>query len=102
MNLTIPQVGTLISFVSGDIARSADERTYMCRITYDEQKQEWVIASRLNDQSGRWVATNKQRRIGLMVFLNDKPDSTDTHIRVSAVKPTGRAVWADTVKMEVV
>lgn len=95
-NLILPSVGTEVSFSVGDVARSADERTYMCRIT--EVEGNWVIASRLDKRSMKWIPLNKQRRIGLLVFLNDKPDPADTHIRISAIKPTGRAVWADPVQ----
>lgn len=96
--LTIPLIDTLIPFVPEDIAVSSDGHTRMCRITYDDVKQTWVIASRLNAQTGRWVPLNKQRRIGLMAFLNDAPLSSDTHIRVSAIKKSGRAVWADPIE----
>jgi hypothetical protein len=95
--LLLPTVGTLITFVSEDIARSADERTYMCRVTYSEQAERWVIASRLNMSTGRWIPLTSSRRIGLMVFLNDKPEPNAVHIRVSAVKSTGRAVWGDAI-----
>jgi|SRR6185437_10220814 len=93
--LILPTVGTEVPIVEEDIARSTDGRTYMCRITEIEGR--WEIASRLDYRTGRWIPLNKKRRIGLMVFLNDKPDSTDSHIRISAMKPTGRAVWADPV-----
>jgi len=98
--LLLPTVGTLIPFVQADAARSADERTYMCRVTYLEQEERWVIASHLNVKTGRWMPITNTRRIGLMVFLNDAPDPKDVYVRISAVKPTGRAVWGDPVSSE--
>ena len=97
--LILPAVGTLVPFVHGDIARSTDERTYICRITVDTEGN-WVIASRLNAESRRWISVNKDRRIGLLVFLNDSPSKSDTHVRISAIKKTGRAVFADPVSLE--
>ena len=95
--LLLPTAGTLIPFLKEDIAKSGDERTYMCRVTYSELAERWVIASRLNLTTGRWMPITAARRIGLMVFLNDAPAPGDIHIRVSAVKPTGRVVWGDPV-----
>jgi hypothetical protein len=95
--LLLPTVGTLIPFVAEDIARSADERTHMCRVTYSESAERWVIASRLNITTGRWIPLTTSRRIGLMVFLNSAPEKDQCNIRISAVKPTGRAVWGDPI-----
>lgn len=98
--LTIPEVGTLVCIEPLDVARSVDGKTYMCRITYDEAKNEWVIASRLNPDTRRWTPLHKNRRIGLMVFLNDLPTGVyDTHLKVTAIKKSGRAVWADIISV---
>ena len=35
---------------------------------------------------------------GLMVFLNDMPEPDHTHIRISSVVGTGKAVYADSFK----
>jgi hypothetical protein len=95
--LILPSVGTEVPFCQEDISKSSDGRTYMCRIT--ELDGQWTIASRFDSATGRWISRNKKRRIGLMVFLNDAPTSRDTHIKISAMKPNGRAVWADPVRV---
>lgn len=94
--LSIPPIDTVIPFVKEDIACSADGVTHMCRVTYNEAQGTWVIASRLNPETQRWIPVTKTRRIGLMVFLNDKPESNHNAIRISAIQKSGRAVWADT------
>jgi hypothetical protein len=96
--LTLPAVGTCVAITPEDVGRSSDGRTYMCRIRYDAHECEWVIASRLDQYTMQWMPVGKGgTRLGLLVFLNDPPGPKDRYIRVSAIKPTGKAVWADSV-----
>lgn len=83
---TIPGVGTKIPFIPTDAVLSRDNRTYICRIQYDEHLDSWLT-----------LKPEQQR--GLLVFLNDAPDAWTTHIQISAIQPSGKAAWADPVDM---
>lgn len=94
--LTLPPVGTKIRFnAESDIGRSADGITRMARVTFDEQSQQWVIASRLNQETMRWVPIKRGGRVGLMVFLNESPLTADHYLTVTAIQKSGKAVYAD-------
>lgn len=95
--LILPAVGTLVAISPEDVGQSSDKCTYMCRIKYDTRECEWVIASRLDPQTMRWAPVKEGHRLGLLVFLNDKPDPHHNYIRISAIKRSGRAVWADPI-----
>lgn len=97
MKNLIPSIGVRVPFTDGQIILSKDQTTYMCRITYDELSEEWVIASVLIPGQKYWTPITKSRRIGLVVFLNDKPVSTDTHIEITAIQATGKGAYADTI-----
>jgi hypothetical protein len=84
--LTIPSVGTQIPFDTGLAALSRDNRTHICRISFDEHKQAWVL-------------NKPEERRGFLVFLNDAPDAQTSHIRISAIQSSGKAAYADTVNM---
>jgi hypothetical protein len=91
----IPVVGTVIHFQPEDVTLSADGVNYVCRITYDEDAEKWIIASRWNAHFKKWVSLTKSRRIGMFVFLNSKPEAGDNVIRVTAIQPTGRGAYGD-------
>lgn len=91
----IPRVGTQIDFTADQASLSKDERTYVVRVTYDEPAQKWVIASTYNAQTGRWHSITKSRRVGLVVWLNDKPEAANKSLTVSSIHRSGRAVYAD-------
>lgn len=93
----VPPIGTEIRFKADQATLSKDERTYICRITYDDAAKDWIMASTYDPKTDRWVPITKLRRIGLIVFLNDKPESSDTHIVVSKIKSSGKSVYADTL-----
>ena len=93
--LSLPPLGTAIPFEAADVGRSSDGYTYMCRITFDKQKNAWVIASRLNQKTMRWEPIVPGGPIGLMVFLNETPISTDVQLIITAIKKSGKAAWAD-------
>jgi hypothetical protein len=93
--LMLPPVGTRIALdVGQDCGRSADGVTWMVRVTFDEEQQQWVIASRLRADM-RWHPVKEGYRSGLMVFLNDTPCAQDQAVVVSAIKRHGQAVYAD-------
>lgn len=81
---TIPGVGTKIPFAFDDAILSRDGRTYICRI---------------NCEQDGWVLVKPETHRGLLVFLNDAPDSWTTHIQISAIQPSGKAAWADPVDL---
>jgi hypothetical protein len=82
----IPPVGTLVAIQEGDTVVSADEHTHICRIVYSEKEQQWV-------------SNPADVRRGFIVFLNDEPTMKTTHIRISAIQPTGKGAWADPVAL---
>jgi hypothetical protein len=98
--LMIPSIDTLVRVPLDYISMSEDRMTYVCRITFDEESGQWIVASCYNQHEERWVPLNDKRRIGLMVWLNDAPSATDTHIRISAIHKSGRAAWADPVEIK--
>ena len=100
MKNLVPSIGTMVPIRAGDASLSKDDKTYMCRITFDEPSNSWVIASRFNATTGRWQPATKHKRLGFIVFLNDKPDPTDTHVRISSIQPTGQGAYGDSVKQE--
>ncbi len=100
MKNLIPSVGVRVPFTDGQVILSKDQITYMCRITYDESTEDWVIASVLNPGQKYWTPITKSRRIGLVVFLNDKPHPSDTHIEITAIQPTGKGAYADPVSAD--
>jgi hypothetical protein len=98
MKNLVPPIGTMVPIRSGDASLSKDDKTYMCRITFDESTKTWIIASRFNQATGRWAPTTKHKRLGFIVFLNDKPDTDDTHVRISAIQPSGQGAYGDSIK----
>lgn len=97
----VPVVGTTISIKPEDIALSDDGVRFVCRILYDQDSNQWVIASRWDATIKKWVPVTKHRRIGMFVFLNDKPTDADQLIRISAIQPTGRGAFGDPAPAEV-
>lgn len=83
MRNSIPEVGTLIPIVTDWISRSRDRETPMCRIKY-EVKQ-WVMVP--------WGPLTR----GMLIFLNTWPEPKHTHIRITAIQPTGKGAYADPV-----
>lgn len=96
----VPSIGTTVRFCSRDVSLSKDQVTYVCRITFDEQLNDWVIASRFNEANGRWLPITKLRRIGMIVLLNDKPGSEDTHIKITAIQKTGKGAFGDPIQIK--
>lgn len=97
--LKLPELETLIPMRKEDVALSKDGRTYLSRITFDDASGQWVIASHFNEERNHWVSIVPSRRLGIIVFLNDKPESTDTHIKITSIKRNGRGLWADPVQV---
>lgn len=85
MKNSIPPIGTEIRFHPEDTTASRDGRTAFCRIKFDESLQSWVI-----------VPQEVPR--GLMVFLNEIPDTTHKFLRITKIQPTGKGVYADPVQ----
>jgi hypothetical protein len=98
MKNLVPSVGTMVPIQAGDAALSKDDKNWICRITFDDASDSWVIASRFNASSKRWVPVTKHKRLGVLVFFNDKPQPDDTHVRISAIQPTGQGAYGDAVK----
>jgi hypothetical protein len=91
----VPVVGTTIRIKPEDIALSDDGVRFVCRILYDQETNQWIIASRWDTAIKKWVPVTKHRRIGMFVFLNDKPTAADQVVRISAIQPTGRGAFGD-------
>ncbi len=91
--LTLPPVGTVIAVSDQDFGLSNDGRTYMSRITLQDGR--WVVASRLDQTTMRWVPTTEDGSPGLMVFLSNLPEIVHTKMTISGITNKGRAVYAD-------
>jgi hypothetical protein len=98
MRNLVPPLGTMVPVSSEDACLSADGTTYVIRITYDESTEQWVIASRFNAVIKRWVPIGKLKRLGFIVFLNDRLDTKDTHVRISSIQRTGKGAYGDAVQ----
>jgi hypothetical protein len=81
MKNTVPPIGAEIRFHLEDLTLSRDQRTYVCRIKYDQALHCWLISPER----------------GLLVFLNDKPEPQDNYLRITKIQPTGQGVYADPV-----
>jgi hypothetical protein len=91
----VPVVGTIVHFQPEDVSLSDDGVNYVCRIAYDAAADKWIIASRWNTDIKKWMPLTRSRRVGMFVFLNEKPDPADTVIRITAIQPTGRGAYGD-------
>lgn len=83
MKNTIPAIGVLVPIANKDW------------VVLDEASVKYKAVMRLvNDE---WVLVNPAQGKGMLVFLNDKPDPTDTHLKISAITSTGTACYANPV-----
>jgi len=81
---TIPVVGTTIPYYAGDALLSRDDKTYIVRIAYTD---------------GVWTINHPEKKLGLLVWLNDAPDEWTTHVKITAIAPSGTSVWGDPVDL---
>jgi len=94
----IPEKGAKILInPEKDLFLSSDERTWMCRILYDPTLNKWLIASHFNSETGRWKSVTSHQKIGMIIFLNDEPLPTDTHVQISSIKRGGTAAYGDLI-----
>lgn len=88
MQNSVPAVGTQVPIVEGSLVLSRDQRTQVCRIKYLEDSGVWVmVPARLNR---RGTLINH----GLLVFMNKQATDSATHIRITAIQPTGKGAYA--------
>lgn len=85
MKNVIPQIGVQIAL----------NRAWIIQANPDSIKQKAFI--RYVGQE--WVLVDPAEGRGMLVFLNDNPADTDTHLQISAITPTGTACYADPVQV---
>lgn len=96
----VPEIGTKIPISAADVAFPQSGGKAHCRITFDEHAGCWIIASRFSVETQRWVALPRPKLrgrppLGLVVFLNDVPTPSTTHIVISSIQPSGKGAFAD-------
>lgn len=92
-NITIPALDTEIPFTTADIHYARKvltdgegvKGTPHIRITFDEAAQEWAA-----------IPVGKKKG-GLIVFFNEPPSGTDTHVRITSIIGTGRATYGNPI-----
>lgn len=82
MKNSIPSVGTEVRITHEDFTLSRDKRTHFCRIKFDDSTRAWTTVPAR----------------GLLVFLTKPLTKEDTHMRITAILPTGKGAYAEPVK----
>jgi hypothetical protein len=88
MQNSVPAVGTEIPIVEGSLVLSRDQRTQVCRIKYQKDSEDWVMVPARLNRHGSLI------NHGLLVFLNSQATASNTHIRITAIQPTGKGAYA--------
>lgn len=86
---SVPAVGTQIPIVEGSLVLSRDQRTQVCRIKYLQDSGNWVMVPARTNRQGSLI------NHGLLVFLNSPATESTTHIRITAIQPTGKGAYAN-------